>query len=208
MTDNSTLLNGIGSWAGLGAATGALGMGAANLMQPNDEQHHHKSLLKSMLLGGALGGVVGGGSRALADVYSPQMANDPTSAFSQLLGPKQPQSAAPSSSTAFDKAVGAHPLIAGTTIGSGTTAIAKYLQKLRLHRIANLKGESVDKVVEPTMRGLKYYGTRPGVQGLGAMGLTSLYGYGIRPRLIQEQLVNQATEQNSPLEQAAKQSVH
>ena len=92
-----TLLSGLGSWALPGAAIGAAGMGAANLMSPEDPiTHKKKSLLKSMLLGGALGGSAFAGARAYSDWKNPAIASDPGMATDTLFGtPPTPAEANP-----------------------------------------------------------------------------------------------------------------
>ena len=87
---SQTLLKGMGSWGALGAGAGALGMGAAHMMapqDPNDPEAKRRGLLKSMLLGGALGGTFGAGGRAITDVLSPAMAREPGTAFNTLFSP-------------------------------------------------------------------------------------------------------------------------
>jgi hypothetical protein len=79
------LLKGLGSSAGVGAGIGAVGMGAANLLSP--EEHKKRSLLKSMLLGGALGGVTGGGMRAAKDYLDPEASHDPSAGLGDLFNP-------------------------------------------------------------------------------------------------------------------------
>ena len=201
MPSNSTSLSGLGNSAGLGAATGALGMGAAHLLQPKDKEDqdlHHRSLLKSMLLGGALGGVVGGGGRAIYDAMSPQMANDPGSGVEHILNAYKSNVSSPVESSQFDQAVGGHPAVAGAGMGVGVSALSRLRQKLQLGRIANLANKPIKDVQEPPMPATKWMATRPAIHGLGAAALTSLYGYGIRPNLEREQLVNQALEGYTP----------
>jgi hypothetical protein len=56
---------------GIGAGLGAAGMGAANMMSDEEEDHHPGSLMKSMLLGAGLGGAGGASVRAGADIMKP-----------------------------------------------------------------------------------------------------------------------------------------
>lgn len=205
MPDTETLLRGMAGWSGLGAGVGALGMGAANVLQPNDPDDpahkKHNSLLKSMLLGGALGGVVGGGARAAADVFSKDLANNPGSGF-ELLSQKaktQTNNIQSSKADEFSQVAGGQPVKAGIVAGVGATTLKGILNRSRLGYLQDRAGVTEAKALPAAMlqRGpLRALGNRPAVWG--ALAGLSTYGWGelMAPHLRAEVKNNANIEQS------------
>lgn len=200
------LLSGITNSAGLGAGLGALGMGAANLMQPNEpdpnnpgHDQHKRSLLKSMLLGGAMGGLVGGGARSAWDAVSPAAAADSGSHLQGLFNstsaiPKQNPGLATAPhvhSNWLDQILGSEGpsrFVASTGIGTSAGVLRKFMNGERIRDLAAQTGTDPKKtfIKDPNILSRKF--RSPFYTAL-LSGLTA-YGLGakVHPGVLNERL--------------------
>jgi hypothetical protein len=103
------LLKGFAKPTGIGAGLGALGMGAANMMSDDEDQHTAGGLGKSMLLGAGLGGAMGAGYHGFEGISRP----DPKSPAGQMASglPAAPKA------TANPAAIATDPWVAGPASG-------------------------------------------------------------------------------------------
>jgi len=197
------LLKGLGSSAGVGAGIGAVGMGAANLLSP--EEHKKRSLLKSMLLGGALGGVTGGGMRAAKDYLDPEASHDPSAGLGDLLNPAstpKPTEQKGMIHSGLDWVAG-HPGLSSLGGGAVLPGLSQYArkqidtEKYPDHWYAKYKG------APPELKFGKYPTKTLSFKGLLGAGL----GYGLSSGLheygLQDERYNDANNLNAVRENAA-----
>ena len=160
----------IGKWGLGGAAAGAAGMGAANLMSdkpedPNDPEAHHNSLLKSMLLGASMGGVAGAGIKGGLNAWNPAGATQ--SGIADSIAP--PYTRTPPS--VLQKATGmvsANPEVTGALTFAGSVIGQGGKAKVTEGLIKNLGGtggkDKFDEAVKSKIQSLPSPGQDPNSQ--------------------------------------------